>query len=191
MMDDSEHLRLIEAILFQSSEPVSERELSRRLPEGADLGALLKRLAADYAHRGITLTRAGGSWAFNTANDVEKRLSVDRDGERRLSRAAIETLAIVAYHQPVTRGEIEEIRGVRVGRGILDVLFANGWIRLCGRRKTPGRPALWATTDAFLRDFSLRDLDELPRIEDVSAAGLIDLADPARGGHAVISQTAD
>ena len=167
-------LRLLEAILFAASEPLSERELAPRLPEGADVGKLLARLAADYAARGVHLVRAGTTWAFSTASDLAPLLAGERQVEKKLSRAAIETLAIVAYHQPVTRGDIEEVRGVQLGKGTLDVLFEQGWIAPKGRRETPGRPVTWATTDAFLRHFGLAALTDLPGVEELRATGLLD-----------------
>jgi segregation and condensation protein B len=174
--DGSEHrlLRLLEAILFAATEPLSERELARRLPAGADIGKLLSLLAADYAARGVRLVRAGSTWAFATAPDLAPVLAGERPIEKKLSRAAIETLAIVAYHQPVTRGDIEEIRGVQLGKGTLDVLFEQGWIAPRGRRETPGRPVTWATTDAFLRHFGLAELGDLPGVEELRATGLLD-----------------
>jgi segregation and condensation protein B len=174
--DGSEHrlLRLLEAILFAATEPLSERELARRLPAGAEIGKLLSLLAAHYAARGVRLVRAGSTWAFATAPDLAPLLAGERPIEKKLSRAAIETLAIVAYHQPVTRGDIEEIRGVQLGKGTLDVLFEQGWIAPRGRRETPGRPVTWATTDAFLRHFGLAELGDLPGVEELRATGLLD-----------------
>lgn len=167
-------LRLLEAILFAASEPLAERELAQRLPEGADVGKLLSLLTADYAARGVHLVRAGATWAFATAPDLAPLLAGERQVEKKLSRAAIETLAIIAYHQPVTRGDIEEIRGVQLSKGTLDVLFEQGWIAPKGRRETPGRPVTWATTDAFLRHFGLAALTDLPGVEEMRATGLLD-----------------
>jgi segregation and condensation protein B len=174
--EDSERqlLRLLEAMLFAAVEPLAERELAERLPQGANVRKLLSRLAADYADRGVRLVQAGATWAFATAPDLAPLLAHERQVEKKLSRAAIETLAIIAYHQPVTRGEIEEIRGVQLSKGTLDLLFEQGWIAPKGRRETPGRPVTWATTDAFLRHFGLAALSELPGVEELRTAGLLD-----------------
>jgi segregation and condensation protein B len=174
--EDSERqlLRLLEAMLFAAVEPLAERELAERLPQGANVRKLLSRLAADYADRGVRLVQAGATWAFATAPDLAPLLAHERQVEKKLSRAAIETLAIIAYHQPVTRGDIEEIRGVQLSKGTLDVLFEQGWIAPKGRRETPGRPVTWATTDAFLHHFGLAALSELPGVEELRAAGLLD-----------------
>jgi segregation and condensation protein B len=174
IMADFQHLRLIEALLFASAEPVDERSLAERLPEGTDLGELLETLEQTYRERGIQLVRRENRWAFRTAPDLVASLIVESHVERKLSRAAIETLAIIAYHQPVTRAEIEEIRGVALSKGTLDVLFEAGWVRPRGRRQTPGRPMLWATAPAFLDHFGLIALDDLPGIEELKAAGLLD-----------------
>lgn len=171
---DPHHLRLLEAVLFAASEPMSERKLVHRLPEEADLKGLLKALQAAYAERGVNLTRAGSSWAFRTAPDLAGQLHQEIEVMRRLSRAAVETLAIVAYHQPVTRGEIEDIRGVSVSRGTIDVLLEAGWIKPGRRRETPGRPLTWRTTDDFLDHFGLEDLKSLPGLKDLKAAGLLE-----------------
>ena len=167
-------LRLLEAMLFAAAAPLIERELAERLPAGADVPKLLALLTAEYASRGVHVVRAGATWAFATAPDLAPLLATERRIETKLSRAAIETLAIVAYHQPVTRGDIEEIRGVQVSKGTLDVLFEQGWIAPKGRRETPGRPVTWATTDDFLRHFGLATLKDLPGEEELRAAGLID-----------------
>jgi segregation and condensation protein B len=167
-------LRLLEAIVFAAAEPVAERELAQRLPAGADVRKLLALLSAEYAARGVHLVQAGTTWAFATAPDLAPLLARERQIEKKPSRAAIETLAIIAYHQPVTRGEIEEIRGVQVSKGTLDVLFEQGWIAPKGRRETPGRPVTWATTDAFLRHFGLAALSDLPGVEELRVAGLLD-----------------
>ena len=171
---DPHHLRLLEAVLFASAEPLSERVLANRLPEEADLGALLDALQAAYAERGVNLVRAGKSWAFRTAPDIAQQLNKEVEVPRKLSRAAVETLAICAYHQPVTRAEIEEIRGVGLSKGTMDVLFEAGWIRPRGRRRTPGKPVTWGTTEGFLDQFGMESLEDLPGMEDLKAAGLID-----------------
>ena len=166
--------RLVEAILFASAEPVSERELAARLPEGANLETALSELEAHYRDRGVRLLKIGSSWAFRTATDLAPFLAPERQTQRKLSRAAIETLAIIASHQPITRAEVEELRGVQLSKGTLDVLFECGWIRPKGKRNTPGRPMTWGTTLAFLDHFTLESLDDLPGVDDLKAAGLLD-----------------
>lgn len=173
-MPDFQHVRLIEALLFASAEPLDERSLQAHLPADADVRPILAVLAETYAGRGVELVRRGDRWAFRTAADLAQSLVVEQQVERKLSRAAIETLSIIAYHQPVTRAEIEEIRGVALSKGTLDVLFEAGWIRPRGRRQTPGRPMLWATTPGFLDHFGLIALDDLPGVEELKAAGLLD-----------------
>jgi segregation and condensation protein B len=174
-----EELRLIEALLFAAAEPVDEEALVKRLPPGTDVRASLKRLALEYAPRGVNLVRVGNAWAFRTANDLAWILSHEAVEPRKLSHAAIETLAIVAYHQPVTRAEIEEIRGVAVAKGTLDVLLETGWIRPRGRRKAPGRPLTFGTTEAFLSHFGLEQLTDLPGLDELKGAGLFDGQLPA------------
>ncbi len=175
--------RLIEAVLFASAEPVAESELATRLPADQSLLSVLDELQSDYAGRGITLQKLGKGWAFRTAPDLEATLVIEQPVEKRLSRAAIETLAIIAYHQPVTRAEIEEIRGVALSRGTLDTLLEAGWIRPRGRRQVPGRPMQWATAEGFLDHFALTSLDELPGVEELKAAGLLD-SRPALASYA-------
>jgi segregation and condensation protein B len=167
-------LRLLEATLFATSEPMAEKSLAERLPEGADIAGLLQELAGLYANRGVHLLQVGERWAFRTAPDLGDRLQIETTVARKLSRAAIETLAIIAYHEPVTRAEVEEIRGVALSRGTLDTLLEAGWIRPKGRRQTPGRPVTWVTTDAFLDHFGLESREALPGIEELKAAGLLD-----------------
>lgn len=167
-------LRLLEAILFAAREPVAESALLERLPDGVDIKDLLSDLSALYANRGVVLTRIGGKWAFRTAADLAPKMAHERIQIRKLSRAAMETLAIIAYHQPITRAEIEEVRGVSLSRGTLDVLLEAGWVKPGRRRDTPGRPLTWVTTDAFLDQFGIADLKELPGIEELKAAGLLD-----------------
>jgi len=167
-------LRLLEAVLFASTEPLAEKVLKQRLPEDADLPGLLSELGEHYASRGVNLTRIEDRWAFRTAPDLAQRLSIERKVNKKLSRAAIETLAIIAYHQPVTRAEIEEIRGVVISKGTLDLLLEIGWIKPHGRRETPGRPVTWATTSSFLEHFGLEDTAALPGVEELRAAGLLD-----------------
>jgi len=167
-------LRLLEAVLFASTEPMAEKALKARLPEDADLPGLLSELAETYANRGVHLMKTEDRWAFRTASDMAERLQIERKVNRKLSRAAIETLAIIAYHQPVTRAEIEEIRGVVISKGTLDLLLEIGWIKPHGRRETPGRPVTWATTGAFLEHFGLEGTESLPGVEELRAAGLLD-----------------
>jgi len=171
---DGQHLRLLEAILFAASEPLPLKALAERMPDGADLKALLAELKAVYANRGVNLVQAGASWAFRTAPDLGPALTRERQKVRKLGRAMVETLAIIAYDQPATRAEIEEIRGVGFNRGTLDALFEAGWIRPMGRRRTPGRPVTWGTTDSFLDHFGLETLGDLPGLDELKAAGLLD-----------------
>jgi len=167
-------LRLVEAILFASADPVTPDALARHLPEGIDLAALLDRLKSDYEGRGVNLVQVGRRWAFRTSEDLAGLLKIETESVRKLSRAAIETLAIIAYHQPVTRGEIEEIRGVALSKGTLDTLLEASWVRPKGRRRTPGRPVTWGTSDEFLDHFGLENLDALPGLAELKAAGLLD-----------------
>ena len=171
---DPAHVRLVEAILFASAEPVAERQLAKRLPEGTDLPAVLEALQEVYRERGVNLVRFDRSWAFRTAPDLGPLMVEERTVVRKLSRAAVETLAIIAYNQSVTRAEIEAVRGVQTNKGTLDVLLEEGWIRPRGRRQTPGRPMTWGTTEAFLDHFGLERLDDLPSLEELKAAGLLD-----------------
>ena len=166
MEKDRENLRLLEAILFAATEPVSEIYLANKLPTEADLSSLIEILIADYEGRGIQLMRIGGNYSFRTAPDLANSLE--------LSRAAMETLAIIAYHQPITRSEIEEIRGVGLSRGTLDLLLEIGWIRPIGKRRSPGRPTTWGTSAEFLNHFNLNNVTDLPGIEELKATGLLD-----------------
>jgi segregation and condensation protein B len=168
-------LRLLEALLFAAPEPLAEAELALRLGDDADVPALLRELAEVYAERGVTLVALAGGWAFRTAPDLAAALRGEREVARRLSRAAVETLAVIAYHQPITRAEIEAIRGVSLGRGTLDRLLEAGWVQPKGRREAPGRPLNWVTTAHFLAHFGLESLGELPGIDELRAAGLLDL----------------
>ena len=174
MSDRFQHIRLLEAILFASAEPMRPQELARFLPEDCEIGPLLEELAQLYANRGVNLVRIGERWAFRSAQDLAQLMRIEKPVRRKLSRAAVETLAIIAYHQPVTRAEIEEIRGVGLSKGTLDSLLEIGWIKPKGRRRTPGRPVTWGTTDAFLDQFGLDALDSLPGQEELKAAGLLD-----------------
>ena len=169
-----EELRLVEALLFASAEPLDEKTLAARLPQGVDIKTVLQQLQAEYAPRGVNLVRLAGKWAFRTASDLSWLLTKDSVVPRKLSRAAIETLAIVAYHQPVTRAEVEEIRGISAAKGTLDVLLETGWVRPRGRRKAPGRPVTYGTTEAFLSHFGLEALDDLPGLDELKGSGLLD-----------------
>ena len=169
------HLRMLEAILFAASEPLSEIEIASRLPAGIDVAGLLLELQTGYAGRGVNLFASEGHWAFRTAEDLSVVLRRESVEHRKLSRAALETLAIIAYHQPVTRAEIEEIRGVAVAKGTLDVLLEAGWVRLRGRRRTPGRPVTFGTTPGFLDHFGLASIRDLPGLAELRAAGLLDV----------------
>lgn len=167
-------LRLLEAMLFAAGAPLDEATLAARLPEGADLKALLTELAQDYAPRGVNLVRVAGKWMLRTAPDLGFLLARDKPEPRRLSRAALETLAIIAYHQPATRAEIEEIRGVSTNKGTLDVLLAAGWVRMRGRRRSPGRPVTYGTSELFLVHFGLDSIRDLPGLDELRGTGLID-----------------
>ena len=179
------HLRWLEALLFAAPEPLTEDDLARRLGEDVDIAALLRELSENYAARGVNLVRLAGGWTFRTAPDLASELTSERIVSRKLSRAAVETLAIIAYHQPATRTEIEVIRGVALARGTLDRLMELGWARPLGRRDSPGRPLNWATTPAFLAHFGLDGLDALPGIDELRAAGLLDI------GPAVLGEAAE
>src|SRR5436309_3116762 len=170
-----QELRLVEALLFAAGEPVGEEALLRHLDEAADLEGLLHELSDAYAGRGVNLVRLAGGWAFRTAPDLAPRLRIERPISRRLSRAAVETLAVIAYHQPVTRAEIEEIRGVALSKGSIDALMEACWVRPKGRRVGPGRPLLWVTTPGFLVHFGLDSLNDLPGLDELRGAGLLDL----------------
>jgi segregation and condensation protein B len=173
-VDRSEHLRIVEAILFAATEPVSEDKLQDFLPAGTDVGALLADLAANYENRGVNLVKVAGKWMLKTAADLHFVLRRESVEQKKLSKAALETLAIISYHQPVTRAEIEEIRGVAISKGTLDHLLEIGWIRMRGRRKTPGRPVTYGTTAAFLEHFGLNEVSDLPGLAELKAAGLLD-----------------
>jgi len=167
-------LRLLEALLFAASEPIDVPTLRDRLPKGTDIGVLLARLQQDYAGRGINLVSIADRWRFQTAPDLADNLVDVREAPRKLSKAALETLAIIAYHQPVTRAEIEDVRGVAVSKGTLDVLMELGWVRIRGRRRTPGRPVTYGSTENFLAHFNLEQISDLPGREELKAAGLLD-----------------
>jgi segregation and condensation protein B len=171
----AQQLRLVEALLFAAAEPLDEEVLARHLDEAADVQDILRELAESFAGRGVNLVRLAGGWVFRTAPDLAARLRIERPIARKLSRAAVETLAVIAYHQPMTRAEIEQIRGVVVAKGTIDALMEAGWVRPKGRRVGPGRPLLWVTTQEFLVHFGLESLNDLPALDELRAAGLLDL----------------
>jgi len=172
--DHAQHLRLLEALIFAGTAALDETELADRLPNDANVKQLLTDLAELYANRGVNLVKVAGGYAFRTASDLSEKLKIERPVTRKLSRAATETLAIIAYHQPVTRTEIEQVRGVGLSKGTLDLLFEQNWIRPMGRRRAPGKPVTWGTTDFFLEHFGLAALEDLPGNEELKAAGLLD-----------------
>jgi segregation and condensation protein B len=182
-MDRVQQLRIVEALLFAAVEPLDEAAVAARLPEGADVPLLMAEIEAAYRPRGVNLVRIAEKWALRTAPDLAAHLALERTVSRKLSRAAIETLAIVAYHQPVTRGEIEDIRGVALSKGTLDTLMEMGWVKPKGRRETPRRPVTWVTTEEFLGHFSLESLSDLPGVEELKAAGLLDFGPIASLGE--------
>lgn len=172
--DHAELMRMAEALLFAAAEPLDIDSLAARLPAGTDVGAVIEDLQKFYEKRGVNLVRIANKWIFRTADDLSFLMEREAVEQKKLSRAAMETLAIIAYHQPVTRAEIEEIRGVSVSKGTIDVLMETGWVRLRGRRRTPGRPVTYGTTEAFLLHFGLENIGDLPGLDDLSAAGLLD-----------------
>jgi segregation and condensation protein B len=174
-------VRAVEAALFAAAEPMSAADISAHVGTGIDVAAALAELEAHYAGRGVNLVQRGNGWHFQTAADLAHILRREREEPRRLSRAAVETLAIIAYHEPVSRAEIEAIRGVQISKGTLDVLMEAGWVRPAGRREVPGRPLTYATTAAFLAHFGLESRRDLPGIDDLKAAGLLDPIDLALG----------
>ena len=185
-LDEAEHyeiaernLRIVEALLFASSEPLGGAEMATYLSDGADVEAVLTALAERYEGRGVNLVRRGDKWAFRTAEDLGFLLRREHEESRTLSRASLETLSIIAYHQPSTRAEVEEVRGVATGKGTLDLLMEAGWVRMRGRRRTPGRPVTYGTTDAFLDHFGLESLADLPGLEELKGAGLLSNRLPA------------
>lgn len=171
---ERKYMRILEALLFAAAEPLDEETLIGRLPLEANIPSLLKMLQEDYAERGVRLIEVGGRWRFETAPDLAEVLNEVRQEPRKLSQAALETLSIIAYHQPVTRAEIEEIRGVAVSKGTLDLLFELRWVRPRGRRRSPGRPVTYGTTPLFLEYFGLKTIGDLPGQTDLKAAGLLD-----------------
>ena len=170
----SQHLRIVEAILFASAEPVSTAKLQEFLPAETNIEGLLFDLQENYSNRGVNLLQVADKWAFRTAEDMSAVLRKETTEQKKLTKAALETLSIVAYHQPVTRAEIEDIRGVAISKGTLDNLLEIGWVRMRGRRKTPGRPVTYGTTEMFLSQFGLNELTDLPGLHELKAAGLLD-----------------
>ena len=173
----SEHmdnLRVLEALLFAASEPLDEESMKARLPKGSNLNKLLSLLKAQYENRGVNLVKTGNKWSFKTAQDLSSMMKKEKIVQRKLSKAATETLSIIAYHQPVTRAEVEDIRGVHFSPGTLDVLMELNWVRPIGRKKVPGRPIIYGTTERFLEYFQLEQVSDLPGLEELKAAGLLE-----------------
>ncbi len=196
----ADHARMVEALLFAAAEPLDERSIADRLPVGAAIADLVARIAADYAGRGVQLKKVEAKWRFVTAPDVAHVLQKEKTTQRKLSRAALETLAIIAYHQPCTRADIEDVRGVQVAKGSLDQLLEIGWVKMRGKRRdAPGRPTLYGVTEAFLEHFGLESISDLPGLADLKAAGLLDarlppgfsVPSPADGEDEDIDETED
>ncbi len=176
---DPQHLRMTEALLFAASEPLDSKTLATSLPSEADVPAILAHLQEIYEGRGVTLVCVAEKWQFRTAPDLAFLLRKEQPEQRRLSRAAIETLAIVAYHQPVTRAEIEDVRGVALSKGTIDALMEVGWVKIRGRKRTPGRPVTYGTTEAFLVQFGLESVNHLPGVDELKAAGFLEAVPPS------------
>jgi len=172
-MQIAEAVRMAEAIIFASAEPVTEKAIAERLPEGTDIGTVLSELVSAYEKRGVNLVHIENTWAFRTASDLSFLMNREQVQLRKLSRAALEVLAIVAYHQPVTRAEMEDIRGVETSKGTLDTLLETGWVKMRGRRRTPGRPVTYGTTMEFLDHFGLSEIRDLPGMDELKGAGLL------------------
>jgi segregation and condensation protein B len=172
-------LRIVEALLFAASEPLSEQDLAGCLPEGSDVVLLLEALRKDYAGRGVNVVQIADKWTLRTSDDLSFLLRREAVEQKRLSRAALETLSIIAYHQPATRADIEDIRGVAISKGTLDILLEIGWIKLRGRRRSPGRPVTYGTTEAFLAHFGLDAVADLPGLHELKGAGLLESSLPA------------
>lgn len=175
----AEAKRMAEALVFASAVPISSKALAERLPDGVDVRAVMEELKEDYAPRGVNLVRVEDHWAFRTAGDLSFLMSRDQVQQKKLSRAALEMLAVIAYHQPVTRAEIEEIRGVETSKGTLDLLLETGWVKMRGRRRTPGRPVTYGTTLEFLDHFGLEELRDLPGLDELKGAGLLSTRMPS------------
>ena len=173
-MKYTKHHRIIEALIFGSSESVSEKDMLEKIPKNYNLNELLLELKDFYKNRGINLIKTGNRWSFRTAEDLYDKLTILKKQKRKISRAATEVLSIIAYHQPITRAEIENIRGVQMGRGSIDMLIEIGWIKPKGRRNSPGRPVTWGITDQFLDHFSLENISHLPRLDELKASGFLD-----------------
>lgn len=173
-MDRDQHLRIVEALLFAATEPVSPTKLLEVLPQGTDVQSLIDDLTSNYENRGVNLVQVAGNYMLRTSPEVAFVLRRETVQQKKLTKAGLETLSIVAYHQPVTRAEIEDIRGVAISKGTLDILLDIGWVRMRGRRKTPGRPVTYGTTDAFLRHFGLNEITDLPGLHELKAAGLLE-----------------
>jgi segregation and condensation protein B len=174
-----EHLRMVEALLFAASEPLDEKALATSLPEGVNVALLLTKLQAFYERRGVTLVKVAEKWQFRTAPDLAFLLRKEQPEQKKLSRAAIETLAIIAYHQPVTRAEVEDIRGVAMSKGTIDALMEVGWVKIRGRKRTPGRPVTYGTTEAFLVHFGIESVGHLPGVDELRAAGFLEALPPS------------
>jgi segregation and condensation protein B len=179
MRELADGVRAVEATLFAADEPLTPADIAAYVGDGVDVAAALEELQGHYGGRGIELVERGGRWHFQSAADLAHILRREREENRKLSRAAVETLAIIAYHEPVSRAEIEAIRGVQISRGTLDVLMETGWVRPAGRREVPGRPLTFATTQEFLTHFGLKSRRDLPGLDDLKAAGLLDPVDTA------------
>ena len=177
--DMAEAVRMAEAIVFASAEPVSRKALVQRLPDGVDVVSVMAEMQRQYEKRGVNLIKVGDGWAFRTAGDLAFLMSRDSVQQKKLSRAALEVLAIIAYHQPVTRAEIEEIRGVETSKGTIDTLMESAWIRMRGRRRTPGRPVAYGTTETFLDHFGLQEIRDLPGMDELKGAGLLSARMPS------------
>ncbi len=171
---DNKDIKILEAILFASGEPLDENDLKEKIKEKNNISNLLQEIKDFYKNRGINLIKTGNKWSFRTAEDLSDELTIFKTQKRKLSRAALETLSIIAYQQPITRSEIENIRGVQMGRGSLDHLMEIGWIRPSGRKSIPGKPTLWSTTDLFVEHFGLNSLSDLPSKEELKASGFLD-----------------
>src|SRR6185503_11821306 len=174
-----EHLRMVEALLFAAGEPLDQKALSTSLPEGADVPALISFLQTAYEKRGVNLCCIAGKYQFRTAADLAFLLRKEQPEQKRLSKAAIETLSIIAYHQPVTRAEIEDIRGVMLSKGTIDTLMEVGWVKIRGRKRTPGRPVTYGTSEAFLVQFGLESVAHLPGLDELKAAGFLEAMPPS------------
>lgn len=179
-METHEQMRICEALLFASDRPLSSIALAEQLPEGSDVDDILKALQDKYVDAGVNLVEVAGKWMFQTAYDLAFLLRKEEEKERKLSRAAVETLAIIAYHQPITRAEIEEVRGVGVSKGTLDVLMEATWIKPLGRRRTPGRPMTYGTTEDFLVHFGLNSVKDLPGLAELKATGFLENVNTSR-----------